>query len=53
MGRREASGTINLGGERHKSSVTNTTTLVVRKDAGSKLEKARAKGIPVMIDKSF
>ncbi|WP_311393182.1 NAD-dependent DNA ligase LigA [Dialister invisus] len=54
MGRREASELIKRLGGTTQSSVTNTTTLVVAgEDAGSKLEKARAKGIPVIDEQEF
>lgn len=54
MGRREAGALIRrLGGE-VQSSVTKTTTLVIAgEDAGSKLEKARAKGIPILTEEEF
>lgn len=54
MGRREAGELIRrLGGE-VQSSVTKTTTLVIAgEDAGSKLEKARAKGIPILTEAEF
>lgn len=54
IGRREAGDRIrHLGGE-IQSSVTNHTTLVVAgHDAGSKLDKARAKGIPIIDEKEF
>lgn len=54
MGRREASDIIkSLGGDT-QSSVTNSTTLVVAgEDPGSKLEKARAKNIPVIGEAEF
>lgn len=54
MGRREAGELIRrLGGE-VQSSVTKTTTLVIAgEDAGSKLEKARAKGIPILTEEEF
>ena len=54
IGRREASERIrSLGGD-VQSSVTNKTTLVVAgTDAGSKLEKARAKNIPVINEQEF
>lgn len=54
MGRREAGNLIrSLGGD-VQSAVTNTTTLVVAGvDAGSKLEKARARGIPVITEEDF
>ncbi len=54
MGRREASDLIKQQGGDTQSSVTNKTTLVVAgEDAGSKLEKARAKGIPVIDEDEF
>ena len=54
MGRREASDLIKQQGGDTQSSVTNKTTLVVAgEDAGSKLEKARAKGIPVIDEEEF
>ena len=54
MGRREASELIKRLGGTTQSSVTNTTTLIVAgEDAGSKLEKARAKGIPVIDEQEF
>lgn len=54
MGRREAGDLIRrLGGE-VQSSVTKTTTLVIAgADAGSKLDKARAQGIPVITEEEF
>lgn len=54
MGRRQASDLIrSLGGDT-QSSVTNSTTLVVAgADPGSKLEKAREKGIPVIDEAEF
>lgn len=54
MGRREAGDVIRrLGGE-VQTSVTKSTTLVVAgEDAGSKLEKAREKGIPVITEDAF
>lgn len=54
IGRREAGERIrSLGGD-IQSSVTNKTTLVVAgTDAGSKLEKARAKNIPVINEQEF
>ena len=54
IGRREAGERIrSLGGD-VQSSVTNKTTLVVAgTDAGSKLEKARAKNIPVINELEF
>ncbi len=54
MGRREAGDVIRrLGGE-VQTAVTKSTTLVVAgTDAGSKLEKAREKGIPVMTEEEF
>lgn len=54
MGRREAGDLIRrLGGE-VQSSVTKTTTLVIAgADAGSKLDKARAQGIPVISEDEF
>jgi DNA ligase (NAD+) len=54
MGRREAGDIIKRQGGGTQSSVTNKTTLVVAgEDAGSKLEKARAKGIPVIDEATF
>lgn len=54
MGRREAGDIIKRQGGDTQSSVTNKTTLVVAgEDAGSKLEKARAKGIPVIDEATF
>ena len=54
MGRREASELIKRLGGTTQSSVTNTTTLVVAgEDAGSKLEKARVKDIPVIDEQEF
>ena len=54
MGRREASDLIKQQGGDTQSSVTNKTTLVVAgEDAGSKLEKARAKGLPVIDEEEF
>lgn len=54
MGRREAGELIRrLGGE-VQSSVTRTTTLVIAgADAGSKLDKARAQGIPIISEEEF
>lgn len=54
MGRREAGELIRrLGGE-VQSSVTRTTTLVIAgADAGSKLDKARAQGIPIITEEEF
>jgi DNA ligase (NAD+) len=54
IGRREAGDRIrHLGGD-VQSSVTNKTTLVVAgHDAGSKLDKAREKGIPVINEEEF
>ncbi len=54
MGRREAGDLIKKQGGEVQSSVTGKTTLVVAgEDAGSKLEKARAKGIPVISEEEF
>ena len=54
MGRREAGDIIKRQGGDTQSSVTNKTTLVVAgEDAGSKLEKARAKGIPGIDEATF
>ena len=54
MGRREAGDLIKHQGGDIQSSVTGKTTLVVAgEDAGSKLEKARAKGIPVISEEEF
>ncbi len=54
MGRREAGDLIKRQGGEVQSSVTGKTTLVVAgEDAGSKLEKARAKGIPVISEEEF
>ncbi len=54
MGRREAGDIIKHQGGEVQSSVTGKTTLVVAgEDAGSKLEKARAKGIPVISEEEF
>ena len=54
MGRREAGDLIKHQGGDVQSSVTGKTTLVVAgEDAGSKLEKARAKGIPVISEEEF
>lgn len=54
MGRREASEIIKQQGGDTQSSITNKTTLVVAgEDAGSKLEKARAKNIPVIDEETF
>lgn len=54
MGRREAGDIIKRQGGDTQPSVTNKTTLVVAgEDAGSKLEKARAKGIPVIDEATF
>ena len=54
MGRREASELIKQQGGDTQSSITNKTTLVVAgEDAGSKLEKARAKNIPVIDEETF
>ena len=54
MGRREAGELIKAQGGQIGSSITNKTTLVVAgEDAGSKLEKARAKNIPVIDEDAF
>ena len=54
MGRREAGELIKQQGGDTQSSITNKTTLVVAgQDAGSKLEKARAKNIPVIVEEEF
>lgn len=54
MGRREAAELIKKMGGTVQSSVTNTTTLVVAgEDAGSKLEKARTKGLVVIDEQEF
>lgn len=54
MGRREAGEIIKQQGGDTQSSITNKTTLVVAgEDAGSKLEKARAKNIPVINEEEF
>lgn len=54
MGRREASEIIKQQGGDTQSSITGKTTLVVAgADAGSKLEKARAKNIPVINEEEF
>ena len=54
MGRHEASEIIKKNGGTTQSSITKTTTLViVGEDAGSKLEKARAKGITVIDEADF
>lgn len=54
MGRREASELIQKQGGSTQSAITNSTTLVVAgADAGSKLEKAQAKGIPVITEEEF
>ena len=54
MGRREAGDIIKRQGGDIQSSITNKTTLVVAgEDAGSKLEKARAKNIPVINEEDF
>lgn len=54
MGRREAGEIIKQQGGDTQSSITNKTTLVVAgADAGSKLEKARAKNIPVINEEEF
>lgn len=54
MGRREAGEIIKQQGGNTQSSITNKTTLVVAgEDAGSKLEKARAKNIPVIDEEEF
>ena len=54
MGRREAGDLIKHQGGDVQSSVTGKTTLVVAgEDAGSKLEKARAKDIPVISEEEF
>ncbi|MGN0953929.1 NAD-dependent DNA ligase LigA [Dialister sp.] len=54
MGRREAGNIIKQQGGDTQSSITNKTTLVVAgEDAGSKLEKARAKNIPVIDEETF
>ena len=54
MGRREAGELIKAQGGQIGSSITNKTTLVVAgEDAGSKLEKARAKNIPVIDEETF
>lgn len=54
MGRREAGDLIKSHGGSVQSSITNHTTLVVAgEDAGSKLDKAREKGIPVLSEEEF
>lgn len=54
MGRREAGDLIKRQGGSVQSSITNHTTLVVAgEDAGSKLDKAREKGIPVLSEEEF
>ncbi len=54
MGRREAGDIIKNQGGEVQSSITGKTTLVVAgEDAGSKLEKAQAKGIPVISEEEF
>lgn len=54
MGRREAGDLIKSQGGSVQSSITNHTTLVVAgEDAGSKLDKAREKGIPVLSEDEF
>ena len=54
MGRRKASDIIKHQGGNTQSSITNKTTLVVAgEDAGSKLEKAKARNIPVIDEDTF
>ena len=54
MGRREASDIIKSQGGETQSSITNKTTLVIAgENAGSKLDKARAKNIPVINENEF
>ena len=54
MGRREAGDLIKSQGGSVQSSITNHTPLVVAgEDAGSKLDKAREKGIPVLSEEEF
>lgn len=54
MGRREAGDLIRRQGGEVQTSVTKSTTLVIAgEDAGSKLEKAREKNIPVISEEEF
>ena len=54
MGRREAGDLVRRMGGEVQTSVTKSTTLVVAgADAGSKLDKAREKGIPVITEEQF
>ena len=54
MGRREASDIIKSQGGETQSSITNKTTLVIAgENAGSKLDKARVKNIPVINENEF
>lgn len=54
MGRREAGDLIRSQGGELQTSVTKTTTLVIAgEDAGSKLAKAREKGIAVLTEEEF
>lgn len=54
MGRREASALIKKLGGTTQSTVTNSTTLVVAgEEAGSKLDKAREKGISIIDEQEF
>ena len=54
IGRREAGEIIKALGGNLQSTVTKTTTLViVGENAGSKLEKAREKGIKIINENDF